>query len=194
VTSFGALEWNSAGIRQGGQSFNSIDTIVLVQESRAPGGVPIDSIGTFGDYAVVATTNVIRLWYKNRTGDWVLVGSPEWTESWPTVRSVSLPANITSGSIKIGLNSATAPEISFGGGSLGDLVNAINSVLDPLNIGISAGAVDGFLEIYSDENPVYVSSGGAGTLFNALGIEAGMYQPPTVASCSSYPSSRIQDQ
>jgi hypothetical protein len=181
ITSFGALEWNSAGIRAGGQSFNAIEPVVIIQESRAPGGVPLASIGSVGEYAIVATTNVIRLWYKNRSANWVLVGSPEWSESWPTVRSVGLAANITSGSIRIGLNDPTAAEISFGGGSIDQLVNAINTVLDPLAIGISAGAVDGRLEIYSDGNPVFIGSGGAGTLFTALGIVAGIYQPPIVS-------------
>ena len=47
---------------------------------------PKSTVGAIGDYAVVATSTLNRIYYRNKDGVWVLVGSDAWTKSWPTVK------------------------------------------------------------------------------------------------------------
>ena len=50
------------------------------------GNIPSGAIGEVGSYAVVATTTLIRIFYRNSAGTWVLVGSDAWSKSWPTIQ------------------------------------------------------------------------------------------------------------
>ena len=85
-TQFGIHEWNNEPITTiGGQTFTNKIPIVItnpddvVSSTRAPR----NSIGKAGDYALVATSTLIKLWYKTPATAfdalrWVEVGTSDW--------------------------------------------------------------------------------------------------------------------
>jgi hypothetical protein len=197
VTSFGVLEWNGAPVTTtGGQSFSTVPRIVITEASDLDNsGVPKGSIGAIGDYAVDATSNMNRLYFKSpgfgaNTGDklanagrWVQVGSEQWAGSWPVVRGTVSNPLLTSGDEVI-INGQT---VTLSGTTLEALVSDINSLVIP---GVSANVVDGALEIYSTGVDVIIS-GGAGSLTGssgtqsdagALGIVEGTYRAPRLVA------------
>ena len=188
ATQFGIFEWNgnTAGTT-GGQSFTVKTPIVITSVSQVTGtisapGAPKTSVGSIGDYAIVAVSTLNTLWYKNASGTWVQAGSEEWIESWPTVRGSNANPTMATGNIDI--NGTTVTITS------GDLVSNVVSTITGLSIpGITAAAVDGRLEIYSDGNssgaddsalggPVVIA--GDATNLGLLGIAAGTYYPPAL--------------
>ena len=184
-TRVGIFEWNgSAATVSGGQKFtNKIPTIITDSSKLDEDGFPKQSIGIAGDYTMVSVSNLNKIYYKNRSGFWVLVGSPDWHRSWPTVKgSVTNPVNISNGSTMI-INGVTISS----GTTLQSIVTAIgdNTVIR----GVSAAIVDGKLEIYSNgavDSPqmdstasnTIVIADGSGGLCAALGIIPGSYNGP----------------
>ena len=196
VSKFGIQEWNGAAVTvSGGQSFTTRTPLVITNVSQVTGsvtapGAPKSSVGTVGDYAVVAITTLNTLWYKSEgnapslsTGEWVQVGSSDWTKSHATITgSKSNPT--FSGNADITINGTTVAVTTSD--VVADVASTINGLVIP---GISASAVDGRLEIYSDGTssgaddsvlggPVVVA--GDSTTLTALGISAGSYYPPAV--------------
>jgi len=203
VTQFGVLEWNGAPLTTtGGQSFNRVTPIVITEVSQVTGtltspGAPKESVGAIGDYAVVAITTLNTLWYKNTSGTWVGVGSPEWIASWPTIRGTAANPSLTfSNTIIINTVSTTVPA-SPNNTVLG-VANAINLTGIP---GVSAGVVDGRLELYSDGTSA--SNGStvdgfiaiSGTALTQIGITAGTYRSPAtaIAPHTQVPTFKITD-
>ncbi len=84
---YGVFEWNGAAITTtNGQSFlNKVPMVITdttkVVDYSGEDYTPKGSVGAIGDYAIVAVTDVNTLWYKNRVGTWVKVGTPEWKAS-----------------------------------------------------------------------------------------------------------------
>lgn len=190
-TRIGIFEWNSnPATVSGGQKFtNKVPMIITdplkITDDPIEGTVPREDIGVIGDYALVSVSNLNKLFYKNRNGNWVMVGSPSWHSSWATITGSKSNPTITSGhSLKI--NGTT---VIANGTTIASLAANINAA----NIrGVSAAAVDGRLEIYSDgavdspqldsstSNAIVIASG-TGTLVastaaaSTLGIAVGTY-------------------
>jgi hypothetical protein len=166
---FGALEWNAASARTpGGQSFTAIEPIVITDGARVDSAnAPKASVGSIGDYALVAVTNLNKLFYKNSKGVWVLVGSEEWSASWPAV-TFEVASNIT-GTIEINGNEI-ANAIS-----LADLISKINSNNALQGAGISAEVVTGGFALFSIGVTVTVDSS------TIPGIQTGTFVAPGVA-------------
>ena len=190
-TLWGIQEWNGASVLSGGQNFTNKVPIVITDETQTSntgslstngytGVIPASTVGAVGDYAVVATSTLNRIYYRNTSGTWVLVGSDAWTKSWATVKgSTSNPsfagtANITINETAVAVNTS-------------DTVTNVASTINGLSIpGVTAAAVDGRLEIYSDGNSLSEDStlsgeiiiAGDSTRLTELGITAGTYYPP----------------
>lgn len=179
VTSFGVLEWNgAAGSVTGGQSFSAVTPIVVsklsevVGSSTAP-GAPKKSVGTNGDYAVVAITTTNKLWYKNQGGNWVEVGSTEWKASWSAARgTISNPPIAINKTVIIDDVAVTTT-----GTTLANLVTDINTANIP---GVSAKVVNNTLELYSS-NSVLMLAEGNGTVLASVGLAAKAYYTPEIA-------------
>ena len=192
-TRYGIFEWNGdAATVTGGQKFTNKVPLVITDttklEDEDPTNPPKTSVGTVGSYAVVSTTTMNKVYYKNRAGAWVQVGSPEWHSSWPAVKgSKSNPVLNPAHSMVI--NGVT---VAAAGTSLSDLASAINNS----NIqGVTAAVVDSRLEIYSDgqidaglgdssrNNEINIAAG-TGTLVastvaaSTIGIAIGTYYGP----------------
>ena len=187
---YGIQQWNAAAVSTtGGQTFTTKTPLVIT----SPEGVvdyagsdytPLASTGAIGDYAIVAVTTLNRTWFKNAVGVWVEVGSDDWTASWPTVKSTIANPTLSGPGANITINGTA---ISVGANTITDVASSITGFL--ASVGITAAAVDGFLEIYSDGSssgaedstsggPVVI--GGDADKLTALGILAGTYYPPAV--------------
>jgi len=153
------------------------DTTQLMDHTDPSSG-PANSVGSNGDYALVATTNLNRLYYKKITtstpaGTWVKVGTPEWTASWPTaVGSTPTPTLLEEDEIVI--NGVTVTGVTgLGNGITAGLVKSINDA----NIsggGVTAAAINGRLNLYSDGNNITIS----GTTVAKVGLSSTTYKPP----------------
>ena len=172
-TAFGIFEWNGATAASvdGRQSFGVKDPMVITDTTKVTSGVPKASVGAIGDYAVVATTTLNKLFYKNSNGAWVLVGSEDWKGSWATITStISNPTLTVSNSMTINGTLVTVT---------GTTINVLATDINALNIpGITADAVNGRLEIYSTGVDIVVTAGGS--LLPEVGITDGTYSAPRI--------------
>ena len=188
-SNYGIQQWNSNAINTtGGQTFTTKTPTVIFKQNQVvdyDGGnyAPLASIGAIGDYLIVAVTTINKLWYKNSSGSWVAVGSSDWIKSWATVKGDVANPQFSQGADDITVNGAP---ISIGNNTVSDVATAITNAGIQ---GVSAAAVDGFLEIYSDGTssgaddsttggPIVIG-GDAGRL-SELGLTAGSYLPPAL--------------
>ena len=192
---YGIQQWNGEGITTtGGQQFtNKVPYVITDATETEDGGLvangfagkkPKSTIGAIGDYAIVATSTLNRIYYRNKDGVWVLVGSEAWTKSWPTVKGTksnptfAAPRNITINGTTVAIGASdTATQVAA----------TINGLLIQ---GVTAGVVDTRLEIYSDGTGSAASDstlagdiliGGDADGLTELGITAGTYFPPALA-------------
>lgn len=208
-TLWGIQEWNGASVLNGGQVFSNKVPIVITDSTQTSntgslstngyeGVIPASTVGSVGDYAVVATSTLNRIFYRNSAGTWVLVGSDPWTKSWPTIKgSTANPSFAASTSISINGTSVSV--------STSDTVTTLAATINGLLInGVTAAAVDGKLEIYSDgtgsasEDSTEggdILIGGDGDRLSELGITAGTYYPPAleIAKHTNVPSFKSND-
>jgi hypothetical protein len=208
-TLWGIQEWNGASVLNGGQSFTNKVPVVItdstdlsntgsVSTNGFSGNIPSSAVGEVGSYAVVATTTLIRIFYRNTAGTWVLVGSDAWAKSWPTIQGTA--ANPTfAGTAAITINGTSVTVNSSD--TVSDVANTINGLLIA---GITAAAVDGRLEIYSDgtgsasEDSTIggeILVGGDSDRLDELGITAGTYYPTAlqVSKHTSVPEWKTAD-
>ena len=192
---YGIQQWNGEGITTtGGQQFtNKVPYVITDATETEDGGLvangfagkkPKSTIGAIGDYAIVATSTLNRIYYRNKDGVWVLVGSEAWTKSWPTVKGTKSNPTFAS-SRNITINGTT---VAIGSSDTATQVAAtINGLLIQ---GVTAGVVDTRLEIYSDGTGSAASDstlagdiliGGDADGLTELGITAGTYFPPALA-------------
>ena len=184
-TKFGIFQWNGEPANvTGGQTFTNKVPLVITDSAKIlDGGQPRPSIGSVGDYAVVATSSTFRFWYKAaaigtfRPVTWVEIGSSDWVQSWPTLTTglVDL-ANISDLSqFNINGELITIEAADPGSPTLQDIADAIN--LDTPE-GTVAVARIGRIFIYSDFEPIVIDSDGIAQPdlvdFEALGVEPGI--------------------
>ena len=211
ATSWGIQEWNgAAATTTGGQKFSVKTPLVLTDddESKIEANAPRSSVGAIGDYAVVFQTVLgtgtysagrenATVWFKSAgntyatdggltaPGTWVLVGSPKWKASWPTLSSTTTTA------LPGGILRLNGTPVTVGAAvDRATLAAAINSVCAVH--GVSARAVGGGLQIYTDGegseaigDSSAVAKGvlaveGDSAVLTALDITAGEYYPPAL--------------
>ena len=146
-TQYGVFEWNSAAANTtGGQTFAVKYPIVITDIAKVDEATdgPKSSIGTIGDYAIVAISTVNTLWYKKAQTDtlpgWVEVGTTDWVASRPAAIGSLTNVDWSTGSLTINGSAITSPT------SVTDLADKIN---DAAISGITAAAINGKIEIYS---------------------------------------------
>jgi hypothetical protein len=203
-TTWGIYEWS-----QSSQSFVEQTPIIITTAAQVTtantqgvfaGGsgyayTPLSSVGTIGQYAVVAYDNDNRVYYKagnsvsstNVNGlynTWVLVGTPNWHASHPTVTGTVTNPTLTTSNVFIN-NQRVTVTIS-GSYSMSNVANAINSTSTVTSQGITADVVNGYLNIYSNgtnslggnvviaPDPNWNSASNV-ALMNAVGLTAGTY-------------------
>ena len=195
-TLWGVFEWSATT-----NTFTNKVPTTITSTTDLTGGVPKASIGSIGDYAVVATNANNPLYFKSgglttittavpagteqvAANSWQLVGSNAWKLSWPTVTGTETNPTITIGH-SIFLNDT---EVTATGTTVAQLAIDIN---DAGITGVYAKAVSGKLAIYlngSATNDGSTDSGngicditaGTGTILTNVGITARLYYAPVV--------------
>jgi len=198
-TAWGIYEWS-----QSTQSFNVQTPIVITditqttsantQGSLTSGYVytPLTSVGSVGSYAVVvadpngdnrtfykAGSAIGSIDYNGLRNKWLLVGTPNWTASHPTVTATvtnptinTIPytyANLSINSTQVNIIVSTA--------TVTTLANSINSTMIT---GVTADVVNGQLALYSTGANITISNSSVSTtsLLNAVGLTLGTYAAP----------------
>ena len=171
ATSWGIFEWDGSAAAQGGQKFVVKSPIVLTIDNAddltdGTPPAPKASVGRKGDYAVVTSSGVIRMFYKGaRYGsstavEWQVIGSQGWRKFFPAFEAQLNAA--TSGNIVItsGLSDDTVVSVSSGTDAV-----ALASTINGLSIaGVHAEGSGNILQIYST---------GSGDLAGSLSDSAG---------------------
>ena len=171
-TQFGVFEWNAASAAQvGGQTFTVQTPIVITEASKLDGGAPLSSIGVTGDYAVVVVDDSITVWHNN--GTWTEVGSTDWIGSLPTATGSNGTYGASGHTLTVNTHLITNAGTTQQG-----MVDAINGSTALGDLGITAGLVNGYLTIYS--NDVDVVIGGVGTGLTESGLTARTYKVPAL--------------
>ena len=186
TTVFGIFAWNSAAASvTGGQSFTNKVPTVITDATKVTGGAPKGSVGVIGDYAIVATTTLNKLYFKNYLGTWVQAGTSAWKASHGTVQGTANPTIVNGETLVI--NSTT---VTSSGTTSASLVGDINTATIT---GITAAAIDNVVVIFSTGANVVLAEG-TGALADA-GLVAGTYYAPalTIAPHTSVPAYKSSD-
>ena len=172
-STYGIFEWNGDPLVDGGQSFAAKSPLVVTDsfDINTITGAPKASIGTVGDYALVFDSNNNKLFYKNYLGDWVLVGSEDWTASHPFFVSDSVTGSLvpagTSENLEIAVASSNATITVEDSDTLSTIAGKINA--ETATTGVSAEVTGGLLQLFGRGGPV--SFEGSGTnVSSALGF------------------------
>jgi len=122
-TSWGLFQWNATT-----QAFTVQTPLVITSSTQVDGnGVPLASIGSVGEYAVVTTNANNPMYFKNTSNAWVLVGSNAWKQSWPTVQGTnSVSGSLTAGNVLV-INGTSCAVPSAPNNTVAGLVAVINS-------------------------------------------------------------------
>lgn len=177
---FGIFVWNSAT-----NAFDNIEPIIITDTDDLLAGVPLDTIGNIGAYAVVATNANNPVYFKNSNNEWVLIGSDDWKASLPIVIGTEVNPTITAGT-EIDINGTV---VTASGTTLASIVTDINNAGIT---GVTVAEVDNRIEFYvesgagSDSSSVDVTltlanSGYSGDLVGDLGLTEGTYAGLLVA-------------
>ena len=207
ATSYGIFEWNGTTktpTNLVGQTFTKKTPIVITDTTKVvdyagSDYAPKTSIGAIGDYAVVSLSDLTttyaesdKVFYKNRAGQWVQVGSNDWASSWPTIQGTVASPTITSGQT-FTLNGVTVTANAATVTGLADRINTGPTASLLSAQGITAGvSAAGRLEIYSNgktlensedstsSNAIVIASGTMNVL-TVLGITPKTYYAPKLA-------------
>ena len=112
-TTWGIFQWNLTT----GAFTNQVPLVITSTADLEPNStVPLQSIGSIGDYAIT-TTSLYNPGYFKRGGatasqtssntlsalynTWVQIGSDEWKTAWPTIQGTLAPTTVSAGSIII---------------------------------------------------------------------------------------------
>jgi Phage tail sheath C-terminal domain len=168
--------------------------------------VPLQSIGSIGNYAITST-NVNNPGYFKRGGPtssqtsssylsdlyntWQLIGSNDWQTSWATVQGTLAPTSLTAGNT-FTVNGSTITVPASTNNTVQGVSNAINTAAIT---GVYSGYVDGKLQIFANSTAssgagTVVIAAGSGTVLDDLGITAGTYYAPTFLAAPNYSAPR----
>lgn len=208
TTSAGIFEWN-----QTTGAFTSKTAIIITDTADLETGdtVPLQTVGSIGDYAITATSTLNPGYYKrggptsNQTNatalsdlynTWVLIGSDDWKTAWPTIQGTLAPTSVTAGT-SFSVNDTlitvpVAPNNTPAG--IGAAINAANIP------GVYAALIGGKVFLYANSlatNDGSTGGGGiiainniTGTPLATLGITEGEYYAPEFQHSPSYTNPR----
>ena len=191
ATLWGISQWN-----QTTGAFTVITPIVITDSTQLDGGIPATTIGSIGDYAVVATNDANPVYYKNASNDWVLVGSEDWKVSWPTVQGTeSVVGQALTAANVIIINGTSVAVPASTNNTLAGLVNAINVAAIP-GVTAEVGSSNKFV-LYANSlaeadgstaqgGIVQIGSGSTAGLLTTLGISATSYYTPALQQSPNY--------
>jgi len=184
--------WGIYVFNQSTGQFTLQTPIVITDPASLSSGVPLNSIGSIGNYAINAIQSTTSptdpsgrtFFYKTTDNTWVSLGGGSWRSDIPTVQgSISNPTIITASTFTINVSGLYTATITVSGTTVNDVATAINDLDTPT---VTARVVSGKLQILSNQ---ILSSGtqyialtdGTNTPLAACGIANGTYNQPAVA-------------
>ena len=205
---WGIFEWN-----QTTGAFTVKAPIVITSTTQLEVGtsVPLQTVGSIGNYAITATSTFNPGYYKRggptaaQTSEtalsdlyntWVLVGSDDWKTAWPTVSGTLAPVSLTAGNtFTVNDTVITVPV------SPNNTVDGVATAINTAAItGVYAATIGGKLYIYADSTATNDGStgnggivsvaAGTGTPLTTLGITADEYYAPAYLAAPSYSAPR----
>jgi hypothetical protein len=217
TTQWGIFEWNAApASTRNGQSFVSKTPLIVLEASQLTATGPKSSVGRIGEYAVAVGTNAlsegeqedntsnvdqstsheVAMYYKNRSGVWVKIGSPDWIASHPTITaSAGSTASFSAGAydLNLFLDGDTVGTPVTGMTTATSLAQVAAAVTDT-NAGVTASYANGVLEFFSAGTSLKVT----GTLIAGLTLSidpAKTYYTPKlqISKHTQLPSYKIRD-
>jgi hypothetical protein len=203
-TAYGIFEWNGASAATvDGQTFQVKTPIVITDTTKiALSGSPKASVGQKGEYAIKATTNVIKVFYKNYLGEWVEVGSSDWVDSWPAVvaSSTAQSSNFVGGSATFTLSVGAVDYTIAEDATLAATISAANVQLANANTGCRLEIIDGKVHIFNDATSdetitLQAGAGAGGDLLTLLGLAGTTANSPMlqVSPHTSVPEFKMND-
>jgi hypothetical protein len=203
-TAWGIFEWNGASAAEtNGQSFAVKTPIVITDVTKiAAGGEPKGSVGQKGEYAIKATTNVIKVYYKNNSGIWVEVGSADWKDSWPVIvgpNSVD-PTGFIGGTSTFTLSVGTTDYEITEDATLSATITGANTLLANAGSGVRLENIDNKINIFNDgtaDETITLAPGAGlgGDLLPLMGLVGTTANAPAlqVSAHTSIPEFKIVD-
>ena len=200
VSTWGIFQWDQAAA-----TFTNVVPLVITDATdtvsgngTVAGNTPKASIGSIGDYAVVAVGTNMFGYYKKSDNTWNQIGSNDWKTSWPTVTGSAAPTTLTAGS-NIYINDTLITVPVAPNNTVAGLAAAVVGIT-----GVTATATNNVLRIYADSTAandgstlsnngiVTIDAGisGGPALLTALGITAGEYAAPDYEPAYSYEQPR----
>jgi hypothetical protein len=213
-STYGIKEWN-----QTTRSFTAKTPIVITDTVflETLSTVPLASVGSIGDYAVVATNIYNPIYYKRggpttaqapgwiqdsaSAGDlyntWVLVGSDEWKTAWPTIQGTLAPTSLTQGN-SFAINDVVITVAASPNNTVIQLVTDINAALNAL--GVYAANIGGKLTLFADSTAandgstegtgVIAINNISGTPLATLGLTSGEFAAPAYFAGANFQAPR----
>jgi len=183
---WGISEWN-----QTTSAFTVQTPIVITSTTELTGSAPAASVGSIGNYAVVATNANNPIYYKNSSNSWVLVGSDLWKESWPTVQGTNtITGQALTASDVLEINGTNCAVPASPNNTLAGLVGVING---HSIAGIIASADSSNRLVITASEAANTHTGevviGASTtagLATTLGVTVQTYQTPQLDQTPNY--------
>ena len=174
-STWGIFQWNITT----GAFTNKLPIVIsdVTQLETQPSTIPLSSIGSIGDYAVVTfnvnnpgyfkrggpviTTQTSSTYLGNLYNSWVQVGSDEWKTSWPTVTGT----NAVSGTLPAGSFSINGTTINISSAPTNNILGLQTLINNTGITGVYAAAIDNKLNLYAtSEAEADGSSAGEGAI------------------------------
>jgi Phage tail sheath C-terminal domain len=207
-TRWGIFQWNQTTAAFTNQLPIVITDTADLEDSST---VPLQTIGSIGNYAVTATNIYNPIYYKrggptasqttatelsNYYNTWVLVGSDDWKTSWATIQGTLAPTSLTAGNTVI-INGTTVAVPAGPNNTVTGLSAAINTAAIT---GVYSAVIGGKLSLYANstatsdgstagEGLIHINNG-TGTPLTTLGITANTYAAPDYFAGYSYQAPR----
>jgi hypothetical protein len=223
TTQWGIFEWNAApASTRNGQSFISKTPLIVLEASQLTATGPKAGVGRIGDYAVAVgtdsdpgpgtpstidkqTNHEISMYFKNRSGIWVKIGTPEWIASHPTATG-SFNDTTYATDLTLTINGGIDVLNGKNANTMAKVADAIN-VSGPSGITATYTSITNTLEIFSEGASVQLQgtfitnySVGSGLTLEEGGDASGIYPnkvyyPPalTIAKHTQVPAYRLRD-
>jgi hypothetical protein len=197
-TVWGVFQWN-----QTTAAFTNQIPIVLTNSSDLDSTVPLQTIGSIGDYSVVAVNSVTvhnPIYYKrggpstdsysstanyssstdlvDLYNNWVLLGSDEWKTAWPTIQGTNTSPTLTNGDTVV-INGQT---VNVGNGSTANVKILSDNINTAAIAGVYSGVANGKLVIYADST---ATADGSTAGEGAVIIENGTGTPLTAVGITA---------
>ena len=186
--------WGIYQFNQTTGEFTLQTPIVITNTSDLTAGIPNNSIGNIGDYAVNALQSTSypsdasdkTYFYKTTSNEWVVLGTSDWTLDIPAVQGSESNPTLTAGNtFTISMSGLYSTTITVPAAS-SNTVTGVAALINGLGwTGLSAEVRSGKLCMFSNQRissgtPRIVIAAGTGTVLTDIGIVAGTYNQPSI--------------